>query len=127
MYRIAVLTDRTRDGRNYVEQITRFCMSRGLLPQIELHNDQERFFHGILDEKPSCIVLALPGVAGLNAVEHLRSLCPDCGIMWCSDLDFSLQAFRLRIEYFLLEPITPEAFSHGLTVLFETHMKRNRN
>ena len=80
-----------------------------------------------LDEKPSCIVLALPGVAGLNAVEHLRSLCPDCGIMWCSDLDFSLQAFRLRIEYFLLEPITPEAFSHGLTVLFETHMKRNRN
>ena len=127
MYRIAVLTDRTRDGRNYVEQITRFCMSRGLLPQIELHNDQERFFHGILDEKPSCIVLALPGVAGLNAVEHLRSLCPDCGIMWCSDLDFSLQAFRLRIEYFLLEPITPEAFSYGLTVLFETHMKRNRN
>lgn len=127
MYRIAVLTDRTRDGRNYVEQITRFCMSRGLLPQIELHNDQERFFHGILDEKPSCIVLALPGVAGLNAVEHLRSLCPDCGIMWCSDLDFSLQAFRLRIEYFLLEPITPEAFFHGLTVLFETHMKRNRN
>ena len=102
MYRIAVLTDRTRDGRNYVEQITRFCMSRGLLPQIELHNDQERFLHGILDEKPSCIVLALPGVAGLNAVEHIRSLCPDCGIMWCSDLDFSLQAFRLRIEYFLL-------------------------
>ena len=44
MYRIAVLTDRTRDGRNYVEQITRFCMSRGLLPQIELHNDQTVLF-----------------------------------------------------------------------------------
>ena len=49
---------------------------------------------------PTVVILALPGVSGLNAAEHLRSLYPKCGIIWCSDLDFSLHAFRLRIEYF---------------------------
>ena len=35
-------------------------------------------------------------------------------IIWCSELDFSLHAFRLRVDYFLLEPITEEAFRQGL-------------
>ncbi len=59
-------------------------------------------------------VIALPGVDGLNAVEHLRALCPQTRIIWCSDLDFSLHAFRLRADYFLLEPVTEEALRQGL-------------
>ena len=34
------------------------------------------------------------------------------------DLDFSLQAFRLRIEYFFQEPIDEKTFSDGLAVWF---------
>ena len=67
---------------------------------------------------PTNAVIALPGVAGLNAVEHLRSVCPACAIIWCSDLDFSLQAFRLRVEYFILEPVSAESFQQGLNVWF---------
>ena len=58
--------------------------------------------------------IALPGVDGLNAVEHLRALCRNTRIIWCSDLDFSLHAFRLRADYFLLEPVTKAAFQQGL-------------
>ena len=61
----------------------------------------------------------LPGVDGLNAVEHLRALFPETRIIWCSELDFSLHAFRLRVDYFLLEPITEEAFRQGLYVWVE--------
>ena len=43
------------------------------------------------------MLLALQGVAGLNAAEHLRSLHPKCKMIWCSDLDFSLHAFKLRV------------------------------
>ena len=68
---------------------------------------------------PTNAVIALPGVAGLNAVEHLRSICPGCGIIWCSDLDFSLQAFRLRVAYFILEPVDAQRFQEGLNVWFE--------
>ena len=55
-------------------------------------------------------------VDGLNAVEHLRALCRNTRIIWCSDLDFSLHAFRLRADYFLLEPVTKAAFQQGLCV-----------
>ena len=59
------------------------------------------FFETSQKDAPTNAVIALSGVAGLNAAEHLRSLYPKCGIIWCSDLDFSLHVFRLRIDYFL--------------------------
>ena len=119
MYRIAVVAVEESVGRNYETQITRFCTERGVFPQIELHTNQELFFERIQTVKPTSVVLALSGVAGLNAAEHLRSLCPNCGVIWCSDLDFSLQAFRLRVDYFLMEPITIERLREGLSVWFE--------
>lgn len=119
MYHIAVVADEESVGRNYETQITRFCTERGVFPQIELHTSQELFFERIQTVKPTSVVLALSGVAGLNAAEHLRSLCPNCGVIWCSDLDFSLQAFRLRVDYFLMEPITIERLREGLSVWFE--------
>ena len=119
MYRIAVVADEESVGRNYETQITRFCTERGVFPQIELHTNQELFFERIQTVKPTSVVLALSGVAGLNAAEHLRSLCPNCGVIWCSDLDFSLHAFRLRVDYFLLEPVTEEGFRRGLLVWLE--------
>ena len=119
MYRIAVVADEESVGRNYETQITRFCTERGVFPQIELHTNQELFFERIQTVKPTSVVLALSGVAGLNSAEHLRSLCPNCGVIWCSDLDFSLQAFRLRVDYFLMEPITIERLREGLSVWFE--------
>ena len=132
MYYIAVLTEQTKAGQNYIKQITRFCMEKGLFPQIELYRDQEQFFEQIQKKIPTSVLLALHGVAGLNAAEHLRSLYPECGIIWCSDLDFSLHAFRLRIEYFLLEPVSEEELREGLSVWLDrrktkkagTHKKR---
>ncbi len=119
MYRIAVLTDREMQGQNYAEQITRFCNERGLFPQIECHQNQEHFFESAQKAAPTNALVALPGVAGLNAVEHLRSLLPACGVIWCSDLDFSLQAFRLRVAYFMLEPATEEKLQQGLNAWLE--------
>ena len=119
MYRIAVLTDREMQGQNYAEQITRFCNERGLFPQIECHQNQEHFFESAQQAAPTNALVALPGVAGLNAVEHLRSLLPACGVIWCSDLDFSLQAFRLRVAYFMLEPATEEKLQQGLNAGLE--------
>ena len=116
MYRIAVLAERDEERNAYVDQIAQFCHAKGLFPQIESHSSQEQFFEHVQKAAPTNAVVALSGVAGLNAAEHLRSLCPACGIIWCSDLDFSLQAFRLRVEYFILEPVTAERFQQGLNI-----------
>ena len=124
MYRIAVLGDWKKEAQGYVDQINRFCLKKGVFPQIQRYQDQEQFFGQIEKAEPTSAVIALPGVAGLDATEHLRRLRPDCGIIWCSDLDFSLHAFRLRIEYFILEPVAEEVFEQGLSVLFEEKASR---
>ena len=99
--------------------IIRFCEAKGLFPQVMQYDDQERFFETAQKDTPTNAVIALSGVAGLNAAEHLRSLCPACRMIWCSDLDFSLHAFRLRADYFLLEPVSEEAFRRGLNAWIE--------
>lgn len=114
MYRIAVLAEQEAERQRYAEQITRFCESKGLFPQVVQYDGQERFFEAAQKDAPTNAVIALSRVAGLNAAEHLRSLCPVCRMIWCSDLDFSLHAFRLRADYFLLKPVSEEAFQLGL-------------
>jgi len=116
VYRIVVLAEQ---GALLAQRISRFCAERGLFPRIEQYGDQERFFEDALAAVPTHAMIALPGVAGLNAAEHLRALCPACRIIWCSDLDFSLHAFHLRVDYFLLEPAAEEALRQGLCIWFE--------
>ena len=108
MYRIAVLTNSRAQEAFLTEQILQFCAEHCLFPQMDCYHDQESFFETARIEPLTNAVIALPGVDGLNAVEHLR--------IWCSDLDFSLHAFRLRADYFLLEPVTEAALRQGFCI-----------
>lgn len=123
MYRIIIVSDKEKEGLRYADRILRFCMNRNVFPQVEYYQDQEKFFERVEEITPTSVLIALSGVAGLNAVEHMRTLCPQCGIIWCSDLDFSLHAFRLRVEYFFKEPVEDETFAEGLAVWYERRMK----
>ena len=96
MYRIAVLTNSRAQEAFWAEQILQFCAEHCLFPQMDCYHDQESFFEAARCEPLTNAVIALPGVDGLNAVEHLRALCPQTRVIWCSDLNFSLHAFRLR-------------------------------
>lgn len=116
MYRIAVLTSSRAQEAFLAEQISRFCAEHCLFPKMDCYHDQESFFEAARNEPLTNAVIALPGVDGLNAVEHLRALCPQTRIIWCSDLDFSLHAFRLRADYFLLEPMTEAALRQGFRI-----------
>ena len=124
MYRIAVLAEQEAERQRYAEQITRFCESKGLFPQVVQYDDQERFFEAAQKDAPTNAVIALSGVAGLNAAEHLRSLCPVCQMIWCSDLDFSLHAFRMRIEYFFMKPVEEQKIKEGLSIWLECNKIR---
>ena len=116
MYHIAVLTNSETQEAFYIEQLSRFCFERGLFPKMDCYRGQELFFDVARVNAPTCTVIALPGVEGLNAVEHLRTLFPETRIIWCSDLDFSLHAFRLRVEYFFMEPVDEQKIREGFSV-----------
>lgn len=114
MYHIAILADSQSLGQQLVDWTKRFCNEHRIFPIVELHEDSEFFYSNLKKVKPNGVIIALSGVAGLNASEHLRSLCPDCGLIWCSDLDFSLHAYRLRAEYFIKAPLSDTELYEGL-------------
>ena len=116
MYCIAILTDQEQEGQDSAEYIRKYCTEKNVFPLIETYQDQEQFFERIQKTVPAVVFLALPGVSGLNAAEHLRSQYPKCGIIWCSDLDFSLHAFRMRIEYFFMKPVEEQKIKEGLSI-----------
>lgn len=120
MYHIVVLTDKKQDGENYAKMITDYCAGQKLFPLLETYQDQENFFKEIQKKAPDIVLLVLPGVDGLNAAEHLRSLFPGCGLIWGSDLDFSLHAFRLRVEYFFMEPVEEQKIQEGFASWFRS-------
>ena len=95
MYRIAVLAEQEAERQRYAEQITRFCLANGLFPQVMQYDNQEHFFEMAQKADLTNAVIALSGV------------------------DFSLHAFRLRADYFLLEPVSEEAFQRGLNAWIE--------
>ena len=118
VYRIAVLTDLKHEGEHYAKVINDYCINQKLFPLLETYQNQEVFFKEIQTHVPDIVLLVLPGIDGLNAAEHLPSLFPGCGIIWCSNLDFSLHAFRLRVEYFFLEPVRDDEIQEGLRAWF---------
>ena len=79
MYCIDVLTDKAQSGREYTEYILNCCAERNIFPLVQIYYDQEKFFAQIQKTVPAIVLLILPGVKGLNAAEHLRSLYRDAG------------------------------------------------
>ncbi len=60
----------------------------------------------ILELKPfSFLVVALNGVAGLEAIRQLRAKLPDIPILWISDEDYSLFGYQYRVTCFLCKPV----------------------
>ena len=116
MYRIIVLTDNREIGSFMVRWVRQFYEEQGCFPEIWLHEDTEDFWRGLKDKNPCGAIVSLPGVAGLNASEHLRSLLPGCALIWCSDMDFALHAYRMRAEYFMTMPVTAERLREGLSI-----------
>lgn len=69
-----------------------------------------------LKEKPvDTIIVALDGVNGLDIITGLK--IPSGRLIWFSDLDFGIQAYRLGITYFNKKPITQEKVTHALKML----------
>ncbi len=97
------------------QRVADACAGLGCFPSLRSFSHVETLEIVSMKERPDCVLVSLPGVAGLNAVEYLRRLCPECGLIWASDLDFSLQAYRLRADQFILGSADGIELAEGLS------------
>lgn len=114
MDRIAVISPSPSKSIRLCRQMARCLAEMGYFPLLEIPEDLEAFYYAMRASPPDGILLVMDGIAGLNTAEHLRHLGPDCTMIWCCDLDFSLQAYRLRVDYFIQGNPTEESLRQGI-------------
>lgn len=74
-------------------------------------NWQELCSH-IRQREADIIIVSQNGVIGLDIVSGLKA--PAGKVIWFSDLDFGVQAYRLHVSYFNMLPITQEKIIRAL-------------
>ena len=71
----------------------------------------------MLELKPfSLLIVALNGVAGLEAVRELREKAPNTPLLWISDEDYSLFGYQYRVTRFLRRPASVAQLREALAV-----------
>lgn len=68
---------------------------------------------------PDAVIVAQDGVEGLNTITGARLLSRK--IIWFSDLDFGVQAYRLCVPFFCQKPVTRYKMEQALTRFMEVH------
>lgn len=68
---------------------------------------------------PDAVIVAQDGVEGLDTITSARLLSRK--IIWFSDLDFGVQAYRLCVPFFCQKPVTRYKMEQALTRFMEVH------
>lgn len=68
---------------------------------------------------PDAVIVAQDSVEGLNTITSARLLSRK--IIWFSDLDFGVQAYRLCVPFFCQKPVTRYKMEQALTRFMEVN------
>lgn len=66
---------------------------------------------------PDAVIVAQDSVEGLNTITSARLLARK--IIWFSDLDFGVQAYRLCVPFFCRKPVSRQKMEQALCRLME--------
>lgn len=87
-----------------------YCRDKGV--QIRSCGEWQELYECIRQKEADVIIISVKGVAGLDIITGLKIQTGK--LIWFSDLDFAIQAYRMNIPYFNLLPVTQEKISHAL-------------
>lgn len=73
---------------------------------------------------PDAVIVAQSGVEGLNTITSARLLSRR--IIWFSDLDFGVQAYRLCVPFFCQKPVTRKKMEQALSRFMEASQGAGR-
>ncbi|MCC2878405.1 hypothetical protein LK536_19190 [Lachnoclostridium pacaense] len=73
---------------------------------------------------PDAVIVAQDSVEGLNTITSARLLSRK--IIWFSDLDFGVQAYRLCVPFFCQKPVSRHKMEQALSRLLEGNPKAGK-
>lgn len=113
MWNVIVCDDDQTEREQILSYIRCFCDENGETVQIKGCGEWQELAELVRLEEPSHVVVAQNGVKGLDTVTSARLLSGR--ILWFSDLDFGVQAYRLCVAYFCQKPVTGQKIGRALT------------
>lgn len=113
MLNMIIVDDNKAERQQLLNYVQRYCAQKGLLAETALCADWPALFQKVKQNEPDIVIIAQNGVAGLDTITSVNLLTNR--IIWFSDLDFGLQAYRLCIAYFCQKPLTYPKIERALT------------
>ncbi|SFH30414.1 hypothetical protein SAMN05216405_2421 [Lachnospiraceae bacterium NLAE-zl-G231] len=74
---------------------------------------------------PDAVIVAQDGVEGLNTITSARNLVRR--ILWFSDMDFRVQAYRLCVPFFCRKPVSRQKMERAISRLINTSPKTGKS
>lgn len=84
-------------------------------------SDWPELEEAVKQKLPDIVIVAQDSVEGLNTITSAPLLHRK--IIWFSDLDFGVQAYRLCVPFFCQKPITQKKMEQALTRFMEISQK----
>lgn len=117
MQNVVVCDGDKAEREQLLEYIRRFCSGDGREVNAEGCADWPELFERLRQEEPDVILIAQDGVEGLDTITNMH--LPPRKIIWFSDLDFGVQAYRLCLSWFGKKPVTYQKLEQALARCIE--------
>ena len=113
MWSVVVCDGDEAEREKLLEYVRRFSGEKNGEITAEGCADWPELYERLSQAEPDVIIIAQNGVAGLDTVTSIH--LPPGKIIWFSDLDFGLQAYRLCLPWFGQKPVTYSKMDQALT------------
>lgn len=113
MWSIVVCDGNKAEREQILEYLRLFSNEKKRRVQVQGAEDWSALFELLQQAEPDIIIIAQDGVEGLNTLTNIH--LPPKKFVWFSDLDFSLQAYRLCVGWFGKKPVTYQKMIQALT------------
>jgi len=118
MWRVTVCDCDERERAQLIHYVLFYCSQKGLEIQAEGCSDWLGLAGKLRQQKQDIVIVAQNGVEGMNIITSARPLATK--LIWFSDLDFGVQAYRLCVNYFGMKPVSCQKMKRALDRCMES-------
>lgn len=123
--KILVCDDNGIERAGLVESIRRYYAESETVVEQTVCSSREELLEAMKKEHQEIVLVALNGVAGMEAALSASHLQPH-SLIWVSDLDFAVQSYRMGVTWFLQKPVEENLLRQALARCGETQREALR-
>ncbi|MFQ8705871.1 MAG: hypothetical protein ACLR9T_07380 [Thomasclavelia sp.] len=108
-----IICNRDKNESDLIEKyIYEYYKNKKITIFLKFCKDWQELRELLKREEPDVVIIAQNGVEGLDIITGMKIISGK--LIWFSDLDFGLQAYRLCVSYFNMKPVSYDKVAYAL-------------